>query len=154
MGQIRRTVQDRVLLRTKLSNKGVFLRSDFLGIASYDLVGRALTKLVCSGKLVKIGYGLYVRARPSLVTGEPTIAIKGGFKSAVFIALDRLEIKYSTCSASKKYNDRKSTQIPANLVVYVGPGLSRSIAFRKTRVRFIVIAEAELDRAFSLSFSS
>lgn len=49
--QISRTKQD------------VFLRADFEQLGGYDQVGRALRELVTEGKLLKIGYGLYAKAR-------------------------------------------------------------------------------------------
>ena len=50
----------------------VFLRADFDDLGGYDQVGRALRKLVREGRLMKVGYGIYARARPSLLDGKPT----------------------------------------------------------------------------------
>jgi hypothetical protein len=136
MNKQNKTVKERVQLRIRRSKKEVFLRSDFSSLSGYDQVGRALKQLVASGDLVKIGQGLYTRARPSLVSGEPTIAIRGGFKRAVFIALERLNVRYSVSKAVSEYNTRQSTQIPANIVLTVERGFTRSIAFKKTKVLF------------------
>jgi hypothetical protein len=136
MNKQNKTIKERVQLRIRRSKKEVFLRSDFSSLSGYDQVGRALNQLVASGDLVKIGQGLYTRARPSLVSGEPTIAIRGGFKRAVFIALERLNVRYSVSKAVNEYNTRQSTQIPANIVLTVERGFTRSIAFKKTKVQF------------------
>jgi hypothetical protein len=139
-----RTIKERVLLRTKLSKKEVFLRGDFDSIAGYDQVGRALKQLVRSGLMVKIGQGLYTKARLSAVTGEPTIAVRGGFKRAVQIALQRLNVKYAIGSAENDYNSGKTTQIPANLTLQVARGFTRKIEFNKLKVNFMTVAAGAL----------
>ncbi len=139
-----RTIKERVLLRTKLSKKEVFLRGDFANISGYDQVGRALKQLVRSGFMVKIGQGLYTKARASAVTGEPTIAVRGGFKRAVQIALQRLNVKYSIGSAVKDYNSGKTTQIPANLTLQIARGFTRKIEFKKLKVNFIMVPAGQL----------
>jgi hypothetical protein len=136
MNKQTKTIKERVQLRIRLSKKEVFLRSDFSSLSDYDQVGRALKQLVASGDLVKIGQGLYTRARPSLVSGEPTIAVRGGFKRVVLLALERLNVRYSVSKAVSEYNSRQSTQIPANIVLTVERGFSRSIEFKKTKALF------------------
>ncbi len=139
-----RTIKERVLLRTKLSKKEVFLRGDFDNIAGYDQVGRALKQLVRSGLMVKIGQGLYTKARPSAVTGEPTIAVRGGFKRAVQVALQRLNVKYAMGPAVNDYNAGSTTQIPANLTLQITRGFTRKIQFKKVKVNFITVAAGAL----------
>ena len=48
----------------------VSLRGDFIDLGGYDQVGRALRQLAQKGKILKIGYGLYAKARVSPLTGE------------------------------------------------------------------------------------
>ena len=59
---------ERYLLRSK---DNVFVRKDFEKFGGYDQVGRALRCAVQKGLLVKAGYGVYVKARESSVTGKP-----------------------------------------------------------------------------------
>ena len=40
---------------------------------------RALRGLVRDGALVRLGYGVYGRAEPSRLSGEPMLAARGGF---------------------------------------------------------------------------
>jgi hypothetical protein len=130
-------VKSRVLLRIKLSNKGVFFRSDFKDIARYAQIGRALKGLTHSGDVVKIGSGIYTRGRPNVITGEPTIAMRGGFKKAVLITLNRLGVRYTASKSIEQYNTRQSNQIPANLILYVQPGFNRNISFNKLKAKFV-----------------
>ena len=57
------TIKSRIQTRIKRAKRSVFLRSDFKYIAGYDQIGRVLRNIVSDGELIKIGYGLYVRAR-------------------------------------------------------------------------------------------
>ena len=85
-------LKEKVAKRISRSAKEVFLRSDFDDLSGYDQVGRALNQLVSQGELVRIGQGLYTRARSSTVTGKPTIAVLGGFKAASRAALTRFGV--------------------------------------------------------------
>jgi len=48
----------------------VFLRKEFVDLGGYDRVGRIFRNLVRDGKIIKIGYGLYAKAKKSSITGE------------------------------------------------------------------------------------
>jgi Transcriptional regulator, AbiEi antitoxin len=50
---------------------GFFLREDFADLGAYDVMGRELRKLVRDGALVRVGYGLYARAKRSVLSGIP-----------------------------------------------------------------------------------
>ena len=65
-------LEDRLMMRIARKRGDVFLRADFRDLGGYDQVGRGLRQLVREGRLLKIGYGLYTRARPSLLDGKPT----------------------------------------------------------------------------------
>lgn len=51
--------------------RNVFTRKDFEGLSDYDQIGRALLNLSRQGKLIRLGYGLYAKARPNRITGLP-----------------------------------------------------------------------------------
>lgn len=65
------TLEERVLKRIDRKRGDVFLRADFKDLGGYDQVGRALCKIVREGRLVRVGQGLYARARASMTGGEP-----------------------------------------------------------------------------------
>jgi len=48
----------------------VFLRKDFVDLGGYDRVRRILRNLVRDGKIIKIGDGLYTKAKKSSITEE------------------------------------------------------------------------------------
>lgn len=72
------TTKDRIQSRLNRSKRYVFTRDDFRDIAGYDQVGRALRTLVNEGKLMKVGYGVYTKARRNIITGKIMPAAPGG----------------------------------------------------------------------------
>ena len=63
------TLEERLLKRIDRKRCDVFLRADFEDLGGYDQVGRGLGKIVREGRLVRVGQGLYARARPSMTSG-------------------------------------------------------------------------------------
>jgi hypothetical protein len=74
----------------------VFTRKDFNDLAGYDKVGRVLRELVKEGQLMKVGYGVYTKARQNTITGKLMPTVPGRWFAAVVIeALERLKVDYS-----------------------------------------------------------
>src|SRR5450755_1443665 len=67
------SLKERLEKRIARKRGDVFLRADFGDMGGYDQVGRALRELVREGQLVKVGYGMYARTRPSILDGKPTL---------------------------------------------------------------------------------
>ncbi len=64
------SLEERLAKRIARKRGGVFLRADFGDMGGYDQVGRALRNLVGKGELIKIGQGIYARARKSALDGK------------------------------------------------------------------------------------
>ena len=64
------SIKARIQKRLSRSKRYVFLRADFRDIAGYDQVGRTLRDLVKDGELLKVGYGVYTKARKNSITGK------------------------------------------------------------------------------------
>ena len=130
------SIKNKLLNRVSRSRRGVFLRSDFEKIAGYDQVGRVLRELTKEGKLIRIGYGLYAKARLNRLTNQPMLAAQGGFKQTAEEALERLKVKWEATPAVKAYQ-MGSTQIPVQAEVMVSDRFSRKIATEKFNLRII-----------------
>jgi Family of unknown function (DUF6088) len=123
------TVRDRIADRIRRTRKtDVFLRDDFADFGAYDVVGRELRKLVGAGMLVQVGYGLYARAKRSVLSGKPIpvaplIAI--GYQ-----ALRRLGYSPKPSQAALDYIERRTMQVPAgDRIAVPGSRVRRKIAF-------------------------
>lgn len=111
------TINRKVQTRVKRSKGSVFLRSDFKDIADYDQVGRALRELVREGLLIKIGYGLYARARINRITGNVMADNPSGPDGVVIEAMEKLGVEYQLDDLSRMNLSGDSTQIPAKVKI-------------------------------------
>lgn len=126
----RLSLKSKVATKISRSKREVFLRSDFEKLGGYDQIGRALRQLNSEGILVKVGYGLYAKARPNRVTGKPMLAAKGGFTQVAEEALSRLGVRWEPSKSIQDYQSG-STQIPANAEVIIFERFSRRIGTEK-----------------------
>jgi hypothetical protein len=106
----------------------VFRPTDFLPFGSEASVKRALKELIGSGVLVRLGVGLYAKAKPSVISGHPIpvqpMEVLGPQ------ALSKLGVRCQESRHTAAYNAGQSTQVPVGVVVHVGKQrVSRKIGF-------------------------
>ncbi|WP_257667055.1 DUF6088 family protein [Parapedobacter tibetensis] len=130
----KRSIVNRIFARITRKKSSVLLREDFVDLGGYDQVGRALRQLVAQGKIVKIGYGLYAKARVSALTGDvlPISPIPVLAKEA----LDRLGEKVIPTRAELDYEAGRSTQVPTGRLIGVTGRVSRKIGFKDVSIRY------------------
>ncbi|GAD88419.1 hypothetical protein VHA01S_005_00210 [Vibrio halioticoli NBRC 102217] len=109
------TAVDRVFQKIKRSRRYVFERKDFDGFASYDQIGRALRQLVKQGELIKLGYGLYTKARINSLTGRPMPTNPGGSDALMREILKMKGVDFEMDSLSLQSLSGESTQIPSSV---------------------------------------
>jgi hypothetical protein len=105
----------------------VFLRADFSDLGGYDQVGRALRQLVRKGRLLKVGYGIYTRARASILDGTPVPT--QGIRELAAEALGRLGIETAPTRWDEANASGKSTQVPTGRVIGVRGRVRRKISY-------------------------
>lgn len=120
-------LEDRMAYRVERKKGSVYLREDFSDLADYDQIGRGLRRLVARGTLVKIGYGLYARAKLSPLSGN-TVPEKS-LPSLAAEALKRLKVKVGASQEARAYNEGRSTQVPTGRVLAVKGRISRKIGY-------------------------
>ena len=118
--RIRRSVRGRTDL--------VFRPADFLAFGSEASVKRALKELTEMGVLVRLGVGIYAKAKPSVISGKPIpvqpLEVLGP------LALAKLGVRVYESFQTAEYNAGRSTQVPAGIVVNIGKQrISRKIGF-------------------------
>jgi hypothetical protein len=109
------TAVDRVYQKIKRSRRYVFERKDFDGFASYDQIGRVLRQLVKQGELIKLGYGLYTKARINSLTGNPMPTNPGGSDALMREILKMKGIDFEMDNLSLQSLSGESTQIPSSI---------------------------------------
>ena len=112
----------------------VFMRADFKDIAGYDQVGRVLRNLVKDGELLKVGYGVYTKARKNSITGRLMPACSGGSDAVILEALERLNVDYSLGRSSTQYLSGESTQIPAYTQIETPDRFKRRLSVGNSRL--------------------
>ncbi len=119
-------LEQRVLKRIDRKRGDVFLRADFDDLGGYDQVGRVLRTLVRTGRLVKVGQGLYARGAVSPFSGN-VIPVKG--LATLTEALARLGIETGPTRLEQAYNAGRTTQVPTGRVVGVKRRVRRKIGY-------------------------
>ena len=105
-----------------------FVQSDFYNFSTdSDQIIRALRKLVSDNVLIRIGKGIYSKAKFSNISNS--YVPEGGIISAGRQALKKLGIKVYPSTAQQLYNTGISTQIPTGRVIGVKERVSRKISF-------------------------
>lgn len=122
------SLEDRLEKRIARKRGDVFLRADFSDLGGYDQVGRALRSLVRKGRLMKAGYGLYARMRPSVLDGKPTPT--KGIRELAAEALGRIGVETAPTRMERDYNAGRTTQVPTGRVIGVRGRVRRQISYR------------------------
>jgi hypothetical protein len=127
------SLEQRLEKRIARKRGDVFLRADFEDLGGYDQVGRALRQLVRKGRLMKIGQGLYARARQSPFDGKP-VPPKG--LGTLTEALERLGVEVLPTRLQRAYNEGKTTQVPTGRVVAVRERVRRRVGYDGVYLKF------------------
>ena len=114
--------------------KTVFLRPDFESFGTSTRVTRALQELIADGRIIRVGRGIYVKARPSSVTGNP-VPVEP-LETVAHKALAALGVEVQLGSAARAYVGGLTQDVPMNIAVDVGSSrVSRRIEFGGREVK-------------------
>ncbi len=129
------TLEERIEMSLQRSAAKVFLRKEFDRFGGYDQVGRALRSVINKGLLIKAGYGVYVKAKKSTLTGKPVPVVP--LIEIGLEALTKLGVKPELGTSAKEYMEGKTTQMPMSTVLNVGNSrVSRRIGFGSKSIRY------------------
>jgi Family of unknown function (DUF6088) len=129
-----KTIEGRVMRRIARKKSSVYLRDDFVDLGGYDQIGRALRQLAQKGQIVKIGYGLYAKARISNLTGE-TLPVES-LPTLAREAMKRLGVELTPTKAESDYQAGRSTQVPTGRLIGVKDRISRKIGYRGAAIYY------------------
>ena len=128
-------VVDRIRRAVANRKADVFVRADFVSCGSRAQVGRALIELQCIGALVKLGLGVYAKAKPSVLSGKP-IPIKP-LEVLAPEALKKFGVQVGESRQMREYNSGGSTQVPTGVVFNVGKRrIQRKLGFNGKFVQY------------------
>ena len=113
----------------------VFLRTEFASFGSERQVSRALHTLLDVGLLVRLGVGVYARAKLSSLSGKP-IPVRPLAVLAPKV-LEKLGILVFPSQAVREYNEGRSTQTPRDNVINTGTRrIRRRLCFGKQIIKY------------------
>ena len=121
------TIIKKIKTRINRSKQYVFARADFNDIAGYDQVGRVLKQLMDAGELLRIGYGLYTKARKNRITGNLMPTSPAGADGVILEAINKLGVDYKFDEFSQRSMDGNSFQIPASFQIITNKRFKRKI---------------------------
>lgn len=126
---------DRIQRSIENLRDDVIVRSELKSFGNASQVGRALRGMVARGALVRLGVGVFAKAKPSVLTGKPIptrpVEVLGPQ------ALTKLGIKFEQGRIAKAYNSGASTQIPSGVVLNTGDRrVTRKIGFNGKYIEY------------------
>lgn len=128
-------LEARVKQAIQRSRCAVILRAELRGLGSSSQLSVALRALQDQGVLVRIGVGIYAKAKPSVLSGKP-IPISP-LEVLAPLALQKLGVNVQASRRVRDYNDGSTTQVPSGLVVNVGrQRVTRKIGFNGKVVEY------------------
>ncbi|MDR2269069.1 MAG: hypothetical protein LBD94_02695 [Rickettsiales bacterium] len=125
----------RIRNKIKRSRKNTFVPGDFRSISMdrYDQSLRALRTMVRDGELIKLGQGIYAKAKK---VDYGNIIPKGYIVDLARESLKKLGIKTFASDYENTYNSGKSTQVPTGRVIAVNRRVRRNIGFNGNLIKF------------------
>lgn len=131
----RLTLKDK-MARAITRRKGeIVLRADFEKLGSPAQVSRVLKALIEDGVIVRLGYGVYAKAKPSTLSGCPVPRVS--LDELAEEALARMGVQAELGCAAKAYMEGKTTQIPAWTTFNTGDRrITRKIGIGVNKVRY------------------
>ncbi|MEY2633768.1 MAG: hypothetical protein RIR00_2422 [Pseudomonadota bacterium] len=129
------SIKEKMLASIRRSKVNAFLRKDFDRFGGYRQVSRLISELVSEGVLLRVGYGTYVKTRPSSLSGKPVPA--DTLLNVTFEIMKKLGVKADVGRDTKALREGRSTQVPMLPVVNVGKSrVSRKISYGNKTVTY------------------
>lgn len=128
-------LENRLRIAVGKQSSEVFLRSDFAKFGSEAQVGRALRKLVSEGVMVKLGVGVYAKAKRSVLSGN-AIPVRS-VEILAEQALKKMGVTVYPSTIVEDYNAGRTTQLPVVTAINTGNRrIARKLGFGKKTIKY------------------
>lgn len=127
-------LEKKIQYRIKKSKDFVFMLPDFLDLSDRDQIMRALRKLITKGLILKVGQGVYVKAKKSNLTGK--IIPQADLTEIGKEVAKKLNFKILPTKYEQWYNEGKSTQVPNGKVIAINGTILRKIGFNGVYITY------------------
>lgn len=129
------SVKERMARSIALRKGEVVMRADFEGLGSRSQLSRAFKDLINEGKLVRLGYGVYAKAKPSSISGRPVVRATPAVLAQE--ALVKMGVKPTPGAAQQAYANKLTNQVPMRTTFNTGnKRISRKLIIGRTQVEY------------------
>ena len=128
------TLRSKIQARIKRSKEATFVPSDFFDLSSRDQVLRVLRALIQDKLILRVGQGVYTRAKISTITNK--CVPEQNLRSIAVTALRKSGVIILPTNYEQKYNQGKITQVPTGLVIGVNKRVNKRIGFNGRFVKY------------------
>ncbi|ACD89313.1 conserved hypothetical protein [Chlorobium limicola DSM 245] len=131
----RLNMRERMIRSITMRRGEIIMRSDFTLMGSQSQISRLLADFVSEGRLVRLGYGIFAKARISSISGKAVP--REPLEVLAQEAFRRLMIEAKPGKAQKEYASGQSTQVPVQAVFDTGQRrISRKLTVGNRKVRY------------------
>lgn len=111
------------------------MRADFNSMGSESQVSRALKELIEEGKIVRLGYGVYAKARPSSLSGRPVP--RASLPELAEETLIKLGVVPKLGRAQAAYAEGRTKHVPVHTAFNTGQRrISRKLTIGRRTVKY------------------
>ncbi|MED5530702.1 MAG: DUF6088 family protein [Pseudomonadota bacterium] len=129
------TIKNRIRRAIDRQKGEVIFPSDFRSFGSSSQVSRALRILIEEGRIVRLGYGVYAKSRPSSLSGIPVPRVT--LPELTKEVLEKWRIPVRLGRAQSAYAEGRTNQVPVHTAFYTGKRrITRKITVGKRTVIF------------------
>ncbi len=132
-----KTLKDKIQYRIKKSKDTVFLVKDFIDLSGRDQILRALRELMAEKLIIRLGKGVYSKAKTSTLSGKTIPA--DNLRNIAINAMKKLGVKVIPTYAEQAYNNKLTTQVPNGFIIGVNKRVSRNISFEKVTIQYEIV---------------
>lgn len=129
------SLKSKIKYRISRNTGAVFVPADFDDLSDRDQVGRVLRELVGDEVLIKFGWGLYAKARRSLLSNK-LIPVKSLPDLAREALAQKLGVEVVSSQEQASYNSGQSTQVPTGRTIAVKGRVSRKMAYDGKSIKY------------------
>ncbi|MBW2654361.1 MAG: hypothetical protein JRC91_05325 [Deltaproteobacteria bacterium] len=134
VAKVKKTLERKIYYRIKRAKVSTFIPSDFADFSDRDQVLRVLRKLIQKNIIIRVGQGVYTRAKISSITKQPVP--EQNLRTIAVIALKKSGVTILPAHYEREYNKGKTTQVPTGIVIGVNKRINKKIGFNGRFVKY------------------
>lgn len=128
------TLKDKIQYRIRKSKGNTFLVGDFIDLSGMDQVLRALRALIKENELIRVGKGVYTKARKSVISNE--FVLVDNLRDIAMDVLNKQGVKVVQTPEEIAYNTKQTEQVPNSFIIGINKRVSRNISFKNARIKY------------------